>query len=102
MDNIEFFISDVAKKQIIELQCEFKKRNNVDIAIPIVLWVFEQRRGKYHIRPGVALGFYDNEDDAGDLMEINGIKIALGGADPELRRFIGKTLDCIDGKFILT
>src|SRR5262249_4705949 len=100
--DIAFHISDAAKNRITELQSELKNRKNLNVVIPAILWVHEQKSGKYLIRSGVALGFYHDEDEAGDLMEVNGLKIALAVPDDELERFIGKTLDYIDGALILT
>lgn len=97
--DIEFSIAESAKTKIRLLVADFQARRGKD-AVPAIMWI-DSKLNKDVVDSRPAIGLYDREDVADDIVIVDGLEVVLALAEHDGCHFHGKTLDYDSGRFIL-
>jgi hypothetical protein len=94
-------ITGASKERIYELLDQFRVKFGKE-AIPAIMWISsDMNNGIIDSQP--AIGFYDDVNDIkqDDLLVIDGLRIAVAVSEEDEARFLSKTLDYRDGRFLI-
>ena len=96
-----FAITGAAKERIYALLDQFRIKFGKE-AIPAIMWISSDLN-KGIIDSQVAIGFYDDVNDIkeDDLLVIDGLRVVVAVSEEDEARFIDKTLDYCDGRFLI-
>jgi hypothetical protein len=95
-----FAITDQAKRRILLLSTECEARIGKGV-IAAILWIDSNlNNGMIESQP--AIGFYDDRSAIEkDITIIDGLQIVIATSDEDKARFLGKTLDYENNRFLV-
>jgi len=96
-----FTITDAAKEAIRSLLRDYRDRFGRE-AVPAIMWVDSSLNQHLKFESHPAIGFYDERSEIeSDIVTINRLELVLAVADSDKTRFIGKTLDYQNDRFVV-